>query len=430
MNETTNIKRQFYDSLKRGTGEAYLIIKSNPSIDFSTYLIKGALKNFAYDGQSEGSRAKYIFDIISISNNQEKIRNAVLNGIATEQDDTWSLTHLFELVKLYAEQGDKDAKQTIYDRFLNNPIEGSDWVGYEEILELDGLKGLIYIAEKFGKLILQNPEDWQENSIIRHFQDDNPKIKVIIELEKIALTNKYVRIYLNNIERTKTSWGKHKTKPQKFNDIIDEVLNSKPFLSFRRRKELEDSELEKIAEQLLREKNKSNIEKLLNVFTNHKFPLDEEFLLKLAKQRASSGNRINEYAIDSLKFLNSKSIREFALGRIPRSKRPATFADILISNYQSGDYKLLSEIANKFNDEYIIESLASSYSDIFSSNKTIECKKPLEILYGKMNCGIHRNGIVKILIDNNVLSDTMREEIKYDSYLETRELVKENKKSR
>jgi len=430
MNETTNIKRQFYDSLKRGTGEAYLIVKNNQSIDFSTYLVKGALKNFSYDGQSEDSRAKYIFDLSSITENKKKIRNAVLKGISTEQDDTWSLTHLFDLAKLYAEQGDEEAKQTIYERFLKDSIEGSDWVGYQEILELDGLKGLLYIAEKFGKVIEQAPEDWQDDSIIRHFQEDNPKIKVIIELEKVAQTNKYIRIYLDNIEKTKNSWGKHKTKPQKFNDIIDEVLDSKPFLSFKRIKELKDSELLKIGEHLLSEKNKSNIKKLLNVFTNHKFPLEGDFILKIAKQRASSDNRINEYAIDSLKFLNSKRIRNFALERIPKTKRPAIFTDILISNYQSGDFKLLNDIANKFNDEHIVESLASSYSDIFSSNKTVECKEPLEILYGKMNCGIHRNGIVKILIDNNVLSDKIMAEIKYDSYLGTRELGKENKKRR
>ena len=63
MNDTANIKRQFYNSLKRGTGEAYLLVRDNPNIDFSNYLIKGALNIYAYDGQSEGDRAKYIFDI-------------------------------------------------------------------------------------------------------------------------------------------------------------------------------------------------------------------------------------------------------------------------------------------------------------------------------------------------------------------------------
>lgn len=60
MPNTIEIKRRFFNSLKRGTGEAYLIINDNPLIDFSNYIIKGALRNYAYDGQSENSRAQYI----------------------------------------------------------------------------------------------------------------------------------------------------------------------------------------------------------------------------------------------------------------------------------------------------------------------------------------------------------------------------------
>jgi len=53
MTDTANIKRQFFNALKRGTGEACLIAKNNPTVDFSGYIIKGALRNYAYDGQSE-----------------------------------------------------------------------------------------------------------------------------------------------------------------------------------------------------------------------------------------------------------------------------------------------------------------------------------------------------------------------------------------
>ncbi len=60
MKNNTEIKRLFFNSLKCGTGEAYLIAKNNSDIDFSSYIIKGALNNYAYDGQAENSRAKYI----------------------------------------------------------------------------------------------------------------------------------------------------------------------------------------------------------------------------------------------------------------------------------------------------------------------------------------------------------------------------------
>ncbi|REC40307.1 hypothetical protein [Chryseobacterium sp. 5_R23647] len=200
MNDTTNTKRQFLNSLKRGTGEAYLLVKDNPKIDFSAQITKGVLNIFAYDGQCEGNRAQYIFDIISISKQKNKIRKAVLKGLATEQNDTWNLTHLFALAKLYAQQNDTEVKQAIYDRFLNNPIEGSDWVGAYEILELDRLNGLFYVAEKFGKYIEQNPDDWQDDWIIKRFQEENKKIKVYEELKKKGKTNKFIRIYLDNIK--------------------------------------------------------------------------------------------------------------------------------------------------------------------------------------------------------------------------------------
>lgn len=430
MTDTADIKRQFFNSLKRGTGEAYLIAKNNPKIDFSGYIIKGALRNYAYDGQSEGSRAQYIFDLISLSDKKEKIRKAILIGLATEQSHTWSLTHLFDLAKLFALQGDNEARQAIYERFLNNPIEGSDWVGYSEIIELDKLNGLIFIADKFGKYIEKNPDDWQDDSIIRHFQDDNPDIKAFRELEKLSKTNKFIKLYLDCIKRTEESRKNYVRETQTFSDIIDEVINSKPRLSFKRIMELNKIELDKIAKRLLEEKNKATIEKLLNVFTNHKFPFDSEFILNFTKQKATSKNRINEYAIDSLKFLESDNIRQFALDRIPKAKQPELFIDILISNYKKGDYKLLTDIADKAKSEHIIESLAGSYVDIFKANKTKECKEPLEVLYDKMNCGIHRNAIIEVLIENSVLSDRLKKEIKYDSYLETRQLLDRKKNGR
>lgn len=422
MSDTTKIKRQLLNSLKRGTGEAYLLVKDNPQTDFSTQIIKGALNIFAYDGQCEGSRARYIFDITSISKQKEKIRKAVLQGLATEQNNTWNLTHLFDLAKLFAQKGDNEARQAIFDRFLNHTIEHSYWVGYSEILELDGLNGLLFIAEKFGKSIEQNPDDWQNDSIIRHFQDENKDIKVFKELENASKNNKYIKRYLDKITKTQNEQKKHTKEKNVFNGIVDEIINSKPFLSFRRNKNLTEQEILEIANQLLIEKDKSNIEKLLYIFSNHKFPFNNEFILNLA-QKKTLKNRTQEFAVYALKHLKSDSIRQFALDKIQYSKRPYDFLGILISNYAKGDFKILCDIATKFNDKHIVENLAETYTNIYEANKTTECKEPLEILYNKMNCGIHRNGIVKVLIENNVLSDKIKNEIKFDSYLETRELL-------
>lgn len=99
-----------------------------------------------------------LLTLFQFQNRKTKFVKLFLQGLATEQNDTWNLTHLFAIAKLYAQQNDTEVKQAIYDRFLNNPIEGSDWVGAYEILKLDGLNRLFYVAEKFGKHIEQNPD--------------------------------------------------------------------------------------------------------------------------------------------------------------------------------------------------------------------------------------------------------------------------------
>lgn len=426
ITKTQSLKKQFFNSIQCGTGRAYLIAQENPSIDFSAYIIKGALNNYAYDGQCESSRAQYIFGLIMLSDQKDKIRKAVLEGLFAENEDTWSLTHLFDLVKLYAEQGDEEARNAIYQRFLQGD---SDWVGYEEILALDGLKGLLFIAEKFGKELEQDPDRWQDSSIVNHFQRENPSISAMTELEAAAKVNRHIRIYLDEIKEKEAEYNQEKESPEPttFANIVDEILDDSLPNSWVKRRirllKLNEDEVYAIGAQLMKEKDKTNIERLLQAFFWHPFPFDSNFMLKLAKRRKNPQNEIREYAIDALRFLKSEDIRAFALERIPKTRDPATFTNILISNYQSGDHKLLSHIANKFNDEHIIEDLTISYSKIYTKNETAECKEPFEALYEKMNCGIHRYGVVKTLMDYGVLSDEIKREIKYDSYDDTRALA-------
>jgi len=306
---------------------------------------------------------------------------------------------------------------------LKNPIEGSDWVGSSEILELDGLQGLFFIAEKFGKHIEKHPDDYQDDSIIYHFQEENKKLDINEELEKIAKSNKYIRLYLDNIKRTIASQEKYVAETTRFTNVIDEVLCSKPSISFARKRNLSTEEVSQVAQRLIQETDKSNIEKLLAIFSFYKFPFDHEVMLKFARQRRNKRYKIVENAIDALKHLKSKSIRAFALNNIVNSKRPIDYLGILISNYQHGDHKLLCDIAVKTNDEDKIERLARVYTDIYKVNKTTACIKPLEILYAKMNCAIHRKDVIELLLESDVLSDKIRKELQFDSNLDTREML-------
>lgn len=423
MTDTKIIRQRFKSSIKRGTGEAYVIMESNPDLDFSAEIIKAGLKNYAYDGQTEGSRDLYISELITLSKQQDKIRKVILNGLAIERKDTWTLVQLFDLATIFAKQGHKDARKAIYKRFYKKLIIGSDWCGYSSIIELDGLEGLKYIASTIGKSIEKNPDDWQDDMIIRHFKDENPNINVEKELDRASKEDKYIKIYLDSIQKTQANQEQYIQPIFNLDTVRERIKNSKYiYIPQSITKSLSQEELFIIADELLSENVKKRIGKYLSIFSRIKFPYGYKPLMLFAKTKVDKRNKIVEWAIEALKHFSESDIRQFALDKINVTNSPFSYTNLLINNYNKGDWILLKSIADRCKSEHSIHNLADSYIAIYQANKTKECKEPLEAIYSKLTCGIHRTQIVKILIDNKVLSNQLKEEIKHDSSEETREL--------
>jgi hypothetical protein len=117
------------------------------------------------------------------------------------------------------------------------------------------------------------------------------------------------------------------------------------------------------------------------------------------------------------------------MDKLNNQKNPFAYLNLLVSNYKKGDNKLLRQIANRSDNQDFIHSVGFGFCDIYEANKTKECKGPLEILYSKMNCGLCRKNIVNILLDNDVLSDKILQEIQFDSNKELQQLYRLIKKN-
>ncbi|SEM96427.1 hypothetical protein SAMN05192574_10213 [Mucilaginibacter gossypiicola] len=288
-------------------------------------------------------------------------------------------------------------------------------------MELDGLEGLKFIAEEFGKRLEKDPEDWQDDDLIKSFQKENPEIDVWAELDAAATQNRFIKIYTDDVRRNIDQRNERVKPTLIYKNIVEEALLRQSRTWFINRK-LKRAELELIAQQLLIERNKSNIEKLLRVFTKHKFPLNKEPLFNLALKDPARNMRIVILAIQALGLFKGKNIRQLALKQIAVSKRPAFFAKILIENYKKGDQKLLTTLVKKAGTGDELEGLIIDITNIYYANKTPECREPLEALYDKHTCGLCRKRAVEILKENDVLSERIKNEIRFDCNEDTREL--------
>lgn len=418
MKSINRIEIQFQNSIRRGTGEAYLIISTYTEIDFSRYIIEASIYNWAYDGQCESSRAPYLYKIIEKSLNQEIIRTAILDTLMSENEFTYNLAQLFDLARIYAQSGDVLARTKMYERFLYKS-NNSDWVGAFEIIALDGIDGLLFVTDRIGAYLAQQENRAESAYLISHFQEHYPQIDIYTELEKTAIKNHNIQVYLDTIKETELQNQACREEKKKYDSVIDEIESKTYFIS--KYKKLTATELQEIADIFLSETKLEKKAKYLRVFIWHKYPYDITPLLLLAKGKTNK-YRIKEYALETLKHITSPAVRELYLNKIANTTTPSRYTDLLLSNYEDDDCQTLCNIANKYQSEEIIEQLAISYILIFTKNKTPKCQFPLELLYDKMNCAIHRHDLVKILIDNNVLSEKLKDEIQFDCDEETRKL--------
>ena len=365
--------------------------------------------------------------MINLSGEKDKILLAIYEVLKTESDDDWSTEQAFDIAAIFAKEGDERAKKAVYESYYKYAMDGADWAGQDAIIEIDGLKGLLYVAETKGKYLMENPENWEDSFFVDNFQKENPSIDVYDELRKAAQKNSYIKKYLETIEQHKFAVYKpSKDKKEKYDYqyVKDRFKNKYLGIGPRIFEKLQKKDLKKLADDFLKETKRSKQEKYLRIFAHVKFSYDFQPILELAKTKGSKKDRLVEFAVEALQFFKSKDIRQFAVEILPVTNEPDIYTNLLIGNYKKGDWKLLKSIAEKYKNDDIIHSLGISYIDIYKANPTKEGKEPLEVIYDKMTCGLHRTDLVRILIENDVLSDKIMNEIQFDSKERTRELYR------
>jgi len=419
------IKQQFKRSIKCGTGEAYFILKKNPTINFNKIILDAAKNNYAYDGQSEGNRAEYIVRLIDLCNQKEEIETELIKELNRTNDYTWNVDQLFGINAIFAKRGNDKAKKAIYKRYRKNKFE-SDWLGQEEIVHLDGFDGLKIIAETRGKSLEKNKDDWEDSFFVDWFQEENPKLEVYKELKKTARRNKFIKEYLQTILKNKK---KSKTKTKRVRITYKQVsknidqIKTVP-ISPRGIRELTELEIKKLANDFLIESNPEKQEKYLRIFSRRKYPFDYKPILEIAKGKNKKNTRIVEFACESLKYFQGKDIRQFALEKLELTNKPSDYLYLLVSNYENGDAKLLSKISAKHKNQDVVHDLVYGLIEIYKNNEVKECRKPLELIYSKMTCGIHRHELLEIMHNNNAITKRIFKELEFDSYDEINKLYR------
>jgi hypothetical protein len=427
-----SIQQKFKQALKCGTGKAYFILQEHPNVDFSKIIKKSLLKRQCYDGQCEGNRGHYYYELINVSPQKATLVDFVLEELQKDQSDWYILTQFYEIAALLgAKEDNETAKRGVRKRFKKELEETDDWDGGHALLRIDGVKALLGLAQLRGNVLKHNP-DWTEyGRAIDQFDEIYPKANGSKIIRRASLQNTFIKRYWDYVQESKNARNKiKKGKKTKYNyKVITKGIKKDQFFWVSDRvKDFNKETIHTLALDLTKEMEPKRQERYLKIFAKCKFPLGTEILFDFIERKHKTPKSLVEPAVNALALFQSEEIRSYALEKLKKKKNILIYLPLLIRNYKVGDHILMDEILQKKWTTEEIHRLNYDYRAIYSANSVRESMLPLKRMYDQLNCGICRKHVLEIMSDNKVLTTGVLKEMKFDCDQYIRKLQKELKK--
>lgn len=423
----------FTDILQKGLGRAFDYVKQylEDRDRLRKDLLNACLNNLAYDAQSESSRAKYLFELINLTGDIDFYRGKIFEALLVSEDRWdihWDIKQLYDLVLIWAKKDDIRAREIIYQTFRKQK-NNTSWLGGEQIIELDGIEGLLNVAEIFGENLLQDNELWEDDWLIVQARELYGTDEVNSALEESAVNNIKVKAYLDAVKtheaKNKVNRGergkKNKNIPlDRILELIESSRNSW-YILYKFGTCASDRDIEMIFDRLLKETRKKQLRNYLWIFKARPLPRLDNRLFDLA---ISEDEEIQYCAIAAINGNKNDTIRELAINLI---KQPEAITNgilaLFIDNYQIGDYQVIESALEQSQDMEFRHRAGMDLINIIKTQKNPELINCSFWIYENTPCAHCRESILEILIDSKQITSDILQECKYDSSPDIRTLA-------
>jgi hypothetical protein len=153
-------QQEFWDALEKGKGRVFLHLQENGPAGFQEEILQACLHNLVYDAQCEDSRANWLMSIIDMTGDEAFFRKRILDALPNSMDFR-DIDQLMDLATCFYRRGCSEARQAIYEKFDKQDFNES-WLGGEQILSMDGVEGMLHVAEVIGRRMVVDPKFWED----------------------------------------------------------------------------------------------------------------------------------------------------------------------------------------------------------------------------------------------------------------------------
>ena len=419
------ITAEFERLVSIGLGRAVLHLRDNDPCPFRDVILDACLHNKAYDAQIDGGRAEYLVDLIQASGDPAFFENAVISSLG-EPPKNWDTQQRFQIARLLAQSGNQSARDAMYSAFASLGKSASDVA--VEFVELDGIEGLLFVAGEIGVQLAQDPDRWEDDELLFNGGEICGKETVESSLMAAALSNAGIRHYLGAVETNRTlrsSVSRLDASVLGYSEVKERIASGNASGTLARwGRTASDADLALAAHDLVQETDPKRLIAYLNLFRQRHFPLDFDFLIRLVVSQPDGP--VPRHALRVLANVEDEKVRSLAFSLVESGASNRIYAvDLLIKNFRDGDHEIVSAWWNDETDPDYLQSFGSSIVSFLTAHPGSPIETGLlRKVYERQLCAHCRHSVVERLLQLGGLTDNLRRECEYDSYPETRDLLR------
>lgn len=418
-------REHFRRLLRLGLGRAILHARDHDVSVFRDLILDACLHCYSYDVQIEGTRADYMRELVDLTPDKEFYYNEVLKALPGSGDDR-DAAQRFRLAVSLAFDGNERAKRAMYESYEPGPWYGEHIGIY--FLQMDGIKGLLYAAEKIGALLTSTSEKVDLGWLLGVAKDDLGEQQVLEALRGAGSENPRIEAYRlaaesaerHSDERLEQSGGTINAGYEQLKPMLREMTFT--WLgSWGER--ASDQDLERAAHGLIAAQDPKEQFAHLRIFSQRRFPLDIQVLLKLV---GVEEERVGLAALVALSQVTHPAVRELAFRLIEtKDKWRREAVELLIRNFQLGDHAIVRKWFDTEEDEETLHGFGSDLMKFWKQHPDQKSEVPMLLaLYERGPCSFCREHVVSWLMELNALPDDLRAECAFDSNDDIRGLLK------
>ncbi len=417
-------KTDFQEAMHSGLGRAIIYARDNDAQPFRDVILDACLHCYSPDPLSEGTRAEFMYDLVSFLPDRQFYCDEVLRSLPGSGDDR-DASQRFYFAASMSFDGDERAKQAMYESFDPGPKMGEDIA--IDFVQMDGLRGLLFAAAKIGALIVSNPDYAEAGWLWSRAVEICGREEAMTALRQAGARDPRVEAYRlatavrdANARHGIDSW--EEIKALSYDELRQKLSSLRGFRLAGWGKIASAEDLGRAAHGVEAAETEEEQIQHLRIFSQKPFPLGPELLIELS---LSQNEDPAHAACAALARITHPSVREIAFRLVGNrlASREKAIA-MLDQNWEPGDHEVVLSWFESESDRDARHRMQIDLSKFWEHHPEPATEvRMLYSLYEKGPCSFCRRHVVERMIELDSLSASMRAECAYDANEDVRLLV-------